>query len=90
MNEINNAVNAYDELKEPAWRVHALAGTVINISRIGPSVLLTDEGFDALFPVGAETEIRVDAEGTRWEYRHADVEGINWTAWKKLQAGAEE
>ena len=86
MNEIKSAVEKYDELKELALRVKALRGTAISITGYTvPKVLLTDEGFDELFPLGAaECNIIEDADGTLWKQRKAEAEGVTWEAWTKL------
>ena len=74
------------ELAEIAKKVHELneARIVINISGVGePEVLLTEEGFKALFPEGVEPESKIGADGDRWNMYEVRVDGVRWVCWER-------
>ena len=87
MNEVKIDVEIYDKIKSLAEEVKALSelGYIINITGIGkPTVLLKDAGFDALFPLGAEAEMKEGSDGTPYEVREVDADGVRWINWKKV------
>lgn len=88
MNELKIAVEIYDKIKTLAEEVKALSelGYIINITGIGkPTVLLKDEGFNALFPLGVEPEMKEGSDGTPYEVREIEADGVRWVNWKRVQ-----
>lgn len=86
MNETKIAVEIYDKIKSLAEEVKGLydLGYIINITGIGtPTVLLKDAGFDALFPLGAEPEMKEGSDGTPYEVREIEADGVRWINWRK-------
>lgn len=75
----------YKEIQELAFSIQTLCkmGYVINISGAGtPSVLMENEGFDALFPE-VKPLAYVDDDGVTWERRELVKDGICWLAYEK-------
>ena len=84
MNDVKTAVEIYDKIKTLAEEVKGLSGYIINITVIGtPTVLLTDAGFDALFPLGVEPEMKENSDGVPYNVREVDVDGVRWINWKR-------
>lgn len=88
MNEVKIATEVYDRIKGITEEVKALSelGYIINITGIGkPTVLLKDAGFDALFPLGVEPEMKEGSDGTPYEVREIEADGVRWVNWKRVQ-----
>ena len=79
-------METYEEIKKAAEVVRSLykKGFVINITGAGrPSVLMTDEGFDELFP-DAERVVYQDGDGATWDRREVERDGIRFQSYRKV------
>lgn len=86
MEDVKMAADTFEEVAKLAKKIHELneAGIVINISGIGcPDVLLTKQGFDALFPLGVEPELRQSDDGTCWKKYEVEACGVRWVCWEQ-------
>lgn len=85
MEEVKQAVDLYDEIKGLATKIHDLSRKICFISNSGitPYVMLTKEGFDELFPLGAIAEIKNFDDGSVWEVREVEADGIRFVDWTK-------
>lgn len=85
---MNETVDIYDSIKHLAEQVSALytMDFIINISGIGtPTVLLTDAGFDTLFPIGCNGELMQNDDGETWLKREVEADNVRWVNWKRVE-----
>lgn len=85
MDDVKKAADKFEEIAALARKLHDIYddGLAINISGIGePTVLLTSKGFELLFPMGAEPEMKVAADGELWRVYDVTAGGVRWKCWE--------